>query len=432
MQGCRFSRDRYDFLVVGAGIVGLATAVHLAEECRGCSIAVIEKHPGPGHGDSGRSAAAFRAVFSSRLNAVLALSSIRYYLGLQENGIDLGMRLLGYLFVLPGDRVSVFEEAARALQGLGVEHRWYDASELEELLGVRRTPVGDAEVMGLPPVEAGILFQPAGIMRPERLVEYYASRAAGLGIEAVYGCRVDRLLVEAEPPLGVRGEPLPWQRGRVAGVEAGGREVRASTVVVAAGAEAYRILEPIGVDPHFRPRKQRVYVVRASTEGLKRLLHSEGFNEDGVAPFILLPRGIYIRPVPEEESFWTGGSTRLGHPIQWEPEPQPEPWVYEYGVAPVLRSYIPAFEDAPGYDAAWAGFYDTSIDARPVVHSPAEGLVVAGGTSGSGIMKADAVGRAAAALALGREEARLHGGFRVELRELGLWERRLEQEQLVI
>jgi len=432
-MACRVEA-RPDFLVVGAGIVGLATAYHLAASCGGCSVLVVEKRHGPGHGDTGRSAAAFRAVFSSTLNVVLARSSIGYYLEVQGRGRDLGMRLLGYLFVLPGGAVERFEEVASRLSRHGVSARWFTGDELAEALGVPRRLGEEAQLMGLPGVEAGVLFQPAGVLRPERLVEHYYEAGRGLGVSYLFGCEVRRLVVRARPELGLRGEPLPWQEGVVGGVElADGSVVEPrEATVVAAGAEAFRILEPIGVDPHFRPRKQRVYAVRASTPRLRRLLHVEGFNEYNTLPFILLPRGVYVRPVPEEESFWTGGSTGLGYPIAWEPEPQPEPWIYEYGVAPVLRSYLPAFEDAPSPDASWAGFYDTSIDSRPVVDRAAEGLIVAGGTSGSGIMKADAVGRAAAALALGGEEAVLYGGLRLRLAELGLRERRLEQEKLVI
>ncbi len=426
--------ERPDYVVVGAGIVGLATAYHVAGRCGGCSILVVEKRHGPGHGDTGRSAAAFRAVFSSKLNVMLALSSIEYYMSVQRGGTDLGMLDLGYLFVLPEASVERFEKYASWLRELGVESRWFDAVFLEDAIGLRRRPGEEGELMGLPEVAKAVLFQPAGVLRPERLVEHYAREAKERGVSFLYGCEAKRLIVKPRPELGVRGEPLPWQEGYVAGVElASGAEVRPrEATIVAAGAEAYKLLEPIGVDPHFRPKKQRVYVVRAATGPLRRLLRAEGFNRHGFMPFVLLPRGVYVRPVPEENSFWTGGSTRLGHPLAWEPDPQPEPWIYEYGVAPVLRSYLPAFAAAASPDAAWAGFYDVSIDSRPVVHSPAEGLVVAGGTSGSGIMKADAVGRAAAALAEGADNVVLYGGRRVELWELGLTRRRLEQEELVI
>jgi glycine/D-amino acid oxidase-like deaminating enzyme len=66
-----------------------------------------------------------------------------------------------------------------------------------------------------------------------------------------------------------------------------------------------------------------------------------------------------------------------------------------------------------------------------VVDKLAEGLYVAAGTSGSGIMKADAIGRIAASLALGREKAELYGGTVVESNILRL-NRCFEEERLVI
>ena len=171
-MACRVEA-RPDFLVVGAGIVGLAAAYHLAASCGGCRVLVVEKRHGPGHGDTGRSAAAFRAVFSSTLNVLLAKSSIDYYLEVQGRGRDLGMRLLGYLFVLPGGAVERFEEVASRLSRHGVSARWFTGDDLAEALGVPRRLGEEAQLMGLPGVEAGVLFQPAGVLRPEGLVEHY-------------------------------------------------------------------------------------------------------------------------------------------------------------------------------------------------------------------------------------------------------------------
>ncbi|NOZ88692.1 MAG: FAD-binding oxidoreductase, partial [Crenarchaeota archaeon] len=137
-----------------------------------------------------------------------------------------------------------------------------------------------------------------------------------------------------------------------------------------------------------------------------------------------------LRPVPEEAAFWTGASDHLGRPFSWEPEPRPEPWFYEYGLLPVIRAYLPRLGGLRA-ETGWAGFYDISIDSQPVVHS-VPGLVAAGGTSGSGIMKADAIGRIAAAAALGREWAELYGGERFRVEWLGLRGRRVEEEKLVI
>jgi glycine/D-amino acid oxidase-like deaminating enzyme len=58
--------------------------------------------------------------------------------------------------------------------------------------------------------------------------------------------------------------------------------------------------------------------------------------------------------------------------------------------------------------------------------------MVVGGASGSGILKADAVGRIAAALYNGEEYALLYGGKGFKVSDLGLKHRSVEPEKLVI
>lgn len=61
-------RERYDVVVVGAGIVGLATALELAR--RGCSVAVLEaRHVGAGA--SGRTTAKTSLLQGTRLSTIL-------------------------------------------------------------------------------------------------------------------------------------------------------------------------------------------------------------------------------------------------------------------------------------------------------------------------------------------------------------------------
>ena len=59
-------------------------------------------------------------------------------------------------------------------------------------------------------------------------------------------------------------------------------------------------------------------------------------------------------------------------------------------------------------------------------------LVVVGGGSGSGIMKADAIGRIASAAYAGEEYATLFGGDKFRVSDLGLRNRKVEAEKLVI
>jgi glycine/D-amino acid oxidase-like deaminating enzyme len=58
--------------------------------------------------------------------------------------------------------------------------------------------------------------------------------------------------------------------------------------------------------------------------------------------------------------------------------------------------------------------------------------MVVGGASGSGIMKADSIGRIAAALYQGEEHAWLYGEKKFKVSDLGLKNRKVEPEKLVI
>ena len=59
-------------------------------------------------------------------------------------------------------------------------------------------------------------------------------------------------------------------------------------------------------------------------------------------------------------------------------------------------------------------------------------MIVVGGASGSGVMKADSMGRIAAALYNGEEYAILYGDKKFKVSDLGLKNRRVEREKLII
>jgi len=426
----------YDYLIVGAGVVGLSTAYHLAREKPGARILVVEKESAPGAGDSSKSAAAFRVFFTSKTNMALASTSVAFYESVQESGFDLGMRWVGYLFMVDRERLRGLRGALDEADRRGLEYRLVDPGELEEKLGVRTRVEGteEAEILGARDVEAGIFIPKAGTMMADRLVAYYYEEARRLGVSFAFDSRVTELILEPRRPLGIEGEPFPWQDTRVAGVRLeGGRELRARRkVVVAAGAWTPFMLEPIGVDSFSRPKKRQIFVVAAETPEQKRVLYAEGFNRYGVSPMLILPNMAYLRPAPEENSYWAGYSDELGRPFALEEPPAPEEHFYTYTIHPLVSVYLPQFEGAPPR-SAWAGHYDISPDGQPVVFEAYDSdLIVSAGTSGSGIMKADALGRITAALALEREEATLYGGETFKASWLSLHARRVDQEKLII
>jgi glycine/D-amino acid oxidase-like deaminating enzyme len=82
--------------------------------------------------------------------------------------------------------------------------------------------------------------------------------------------------------------------------------------------------------------------------------------------------------------------------------------------------------------SAFAGLYEiNSIDGQPIIFEE-NNVIVAGGASGSGILKADSMGRIAASLYKGEEYALLYGDRKFRVSDLGLKNRNVEPEKLVI
>ncbi|MCL4444325.1 MAG: FAD-binding oxidoreductase, partial [Candidatus Thermoplasmatota archaeon] len=93
--------QKYDVIIVGAGIIGLSTAYHIKNESRDLRILVVEKAPSYAQGNTGKSAAGFRDMFSSEINFKLSSSTVNFYKHVQQHlGYDIGMNFVGYLFLM--------------------------------------------------------------------------------------------------------------------------------------------------------------------------------------------------------------------------------------------------------------------------------------------------------------------------------------------
>ncbi|MGC9169451.1 MAG: NAD(P)/FAD-dependent oxidoreductase [Thermoproteus sp.] len=411
-------------VVVGAGIVGMATAYHLKRIAPSSEVTVVDMMAGAGMGDTGRSAAAFRTIFTSRLNRLLAKTTIDFYRSVQKGGRNLSMRFVGYLFLAGEAEAASLRPVVSELKAMGLSIDFVDPPR-----GVRAKVTEDEEAreMGLYDVETGILIRDAGILDPEKVLRYYEEQFMKMGGKAVYGVKMTGLLARPKKPLGIPGEPFAWQDYEIGGISTSAGDVEADAVVLATGAWTGDLAAALGYGLPLRPRKRQVFVVRAEGE-LRTMLYDDSLTGEGSMPFLILPRGIYIRPEPDEGNFWIGLADR--RPYGFE-ETGVEEGLWRYGIYPVLSKYIPAFEGRTPHNA-WHGYYDENVvDEVAIVDKLADGLYVAAGTSGSGIMKADAIARIAAALVLGEGKAELFGGVEVPTNALAK-NRCMEPERLVL
>jgi len=73
-----------DILVVGAGIMGVTTAYYLKKRDLSKNILIIDKHAGPGQGNSAKSEGGYRNMFTSDTNYLLADTSLDFFLHMQK------------------------------------------------------------------------------------------------------------------------------------------------------------------------------------------------------------------------------------------------------------------------------------------------------------------------------------------------------------
>src|SRR5580698_11170020 len=128
------ARDRADVVIVGAGIMGLSIAYHLA--ARGTTrVTVIDRGYLCG-GASGRNGGGIRAQWSSEANVRLMLESIRMCREFAaEMKINVWLRQGGYLFLARTAAVRAELEKSVALQNeCGLETRMLSAEQARRIV----------------------------------------------------------------------------------------------------------------------------------------------------------------------------------------------------------------------------------------------------------------------------------------------------------
>jgi len=434
--------ETFDIVVVGAGILGVATAYHLQRNNPEKRILLVDRALAPGQANTAMSAAAVRNMFASSTNQLLTHTSIKYYEHVQEElGHELFFEKTGYLWLLSKEQfdhesVKVWMERMKAS---GIHYKVYEKEELKKLIpGLNVDFSGDEEaaLMNLHQVDYGLFGGECGVLDPTRLVEYYFEEFKKISnVKPRFGVNVERLLLEADPSLDLPGEPFVWQKKRVNGVQTNKGALRADVTVLAVSSWTNELLDPIGMDGQTKGKKRQLFVVHAeNNEKLVSLLDTKGFNEIGCVPFTIVPSaGVYFRPQLQERGFWIGCGDKLGRAfnyVQTDADLVPESAYYENSIYPVLSKYFPAFTGSRPVNS-WAGGYNYSPDKIPFVYLE-HGVLVVNGPSGSGIMKADAMARIADALYRGESEAELFGGKRCSSTMLSIKDRDVEIESVII
>jgi sarcosine oxidase, subunit beta len=212
------------------------------------------------------------------------------------------------------------------------------------------------------------------------------SFAEGLRIEDVLGATICREDGVADP-AGVTHELV--RRAAARGVEV--REqtdalaLEADVLVIACGAGSPRVAAARGVELPIRPLVRQLADV-GPIAGLPYDL-----------PMVIEENGFHFRRVGADGLRLAMGESEL----RWDgPDVVRDDLVEDWRRR--LGGRYPRAEGAP-VRRAWAGFYDMTPDAHPIIGRVADGVYAACGFSGHGFMQSPAVGDAVAAELLGEE-----------------------------
>lgn len=429
------SGKKYDAIIVGAGVIGLSCAYHIISEEPTAKVLLVEKAASAGQGDSAKSAAGIRNMFTSEVNRLLADTSLDFYSHVQNDlKFSVNLDFLGYLWLLTSQMFEHISPTIDRLRKSGVALRTWEEKELTQMLSGARLQISsddeEAKMMQLGSIRKALQGIKCGSIAPEKLVEFYAREIGKMGVEIRYGERVTSIMIETTPKLNLASEPLVWERTNVTGVRTSKSEIRANCTILATGGWTSSLLDPLGIDCHIRTKKRQIFTFRGPQ--ISSLLKTRGFNEQGVLPMIILPPcGLYMKPNRADNSIWVGVSDHIGRTFSFDEDPIAEDDFYKYNIYPVISHYFPHFVDAKPFNK-WAGHYDmNTIDGNPYIFGDS-GLVAVTGCSGSGMMKADAIGRIVAAAYAKKDTATLYGGKHFKVSRLGVETRDVEHEEFVI
>ena len=460
------ARERYDVVVVGAGPMGLASAYHLIRRRPDLSILVVEARSRPGEGSMGASNAMVRDVFSSMDNHLLARSSIAFYRRQMEEREELRtpvplLDLYGYLWLLPESLRERYASLVSQSEG-SIDATPVDLDSLRGCPGLEMAPKrwyeGD-EAARPEPITGGLFGRNCGALEPEMLANFYWAEARNQGVEFLFNTCVQRLSFEGREEILLHEPsktPFAFQehmkgRLRISQVNFGdGTFVRTDKVVVAGGAWSEKILHPLGMATACSPRAQTLY--SASGSAVEELLDweppVEPIDRDrGRArfPFLILPTGATLKPKFRQRHMWVEFLDTVAHPIGTREDPGKDGRL-DYNMAqmgdrdafgtdvlPAVTPYLPKFEGSGArLENSWGGYYNFSPDGLPVLVEESYGVIFVGGDSGSGIMKADSLGRLVAAKCEGKPDARLFTGEVYRLERLSLDHRVVQNEQIIL
>lgn len=378
-----------DFLIIGGGILGAATAWALAQRVpAGARIRLVEA----GMVSTATTSQAAALLTRVRPDPAMAAMVAQTFAAIYElnSVLDelLPLRQVGSLHLATDETGRDYlQQTANTARQLGLASDRLSADQIRSL-SPWLEPGSDG---------TALFVAEDGYMDPVQLAQGYLTAARRLGVEVIQNCRVERLLVE---------------QGCAVGVETSKGQTHAETIICCAGPWSAALLAQYGISMAMAPVRSHYWISEANPKLFP-------VN----SPMVILPDiNAYARPevggllfgLRDKQAVY-GDASNLPEDIHgYLFNCDPDGWdCLEAGYGS-LAGIFPALEQV-GIAHYISGISSYTPDGKPLLGTTElPGLLVASGCSGGGIALSGGIGRMLAEIALGRDPFTDVKPFRVD------------------
>jgi glycine/D-amino acid oxidase-like deaminating enzyme len=364
--------SHYDFIVIGAGVIGASVAHHLA--ALGAKSVLVVDRGTIGAGTTSQSSGLLRTHYSVRQNVELARSSWHAFNNfaayVDDDEASCGLVKCGYMICAPeGDKLAPLQASLDAQQGMGIEVQLLSKVEARERLPIAH--FDDSALIGYEP-EAG--FADAYLVATG-----FARSARRRGVKFMENTNVTGLTREGR---------------RVTGIETSAGKFSCGMLISTQNIWTPELAGWIGVPLPVKPERHTVLALEC--EAAPYTFSMPAFKDLGS------PGMLYFRSYGGSQMLVSEGV--VGETLN-APETEQGDISLDYvgEVGAQVAERFPAYEMA-GLASSWTGVYDVTPDWNPVLGpvGDIEGLTVGFGFSGHGFKLSPGIGKILAQHALGQ------------------------------